>query len=299
MYRRILLIIIAAAAWAAASCEVELKQKVDVGHLPNASPMLNVVSFISPGEPVRVEVFEVRPIVYNSPVERRTNDYMRVATASVSLTCVATGQRFDLVYADSIYLCPDSQPDIVPGGEYRLSVEAKGFPLATASTVVPQADFGFSHTDVKITPIREDGIRYGIRIAVDNRSATEQVFRVRTQTHDSRVDYVLDTLSCSGCYKTNPDTTWAYVLMDDSFIVLPPSSSGFVVHTTERWDHSIFDTLRVDVMIVNEDYHKYHVSLDAASGTYYFIEGGNMVSNIDGGQGVFAGYIRQMKYIVP
>lgn len=291
------MIIIAATAWAVASCEVELKQKVDVDHLPAMSPMLNVVSFIAPGEPVMVEVFEVRPIVYNSPVERRRNDYGRVSTANVCLTCVSTGESFDLVYADSIYLCSGSQPDIVPGGEYRLSVEAKGFPLATASTVVPLADFGFSHTDVQITPIREDGIRYGIRIAVDNKTASNQVFRVKTQTHDTFVDYFLDTIGCPSCYR--PDTVCRYRLLHDSFIVLPPSSSGFAVHTSERWDHSTFDTLRIDVMIVNEDYHKYHVSLDAASGTYYFIEGENMVSNVEGGQGVFGGYIRQVKYVVP
>lgn len=50
-----------------AACS-EMATEVAEVDIPRISPMLNVVSFIAPGEPVRVDVFEVVPMAYNRPL---------------------------------------------------------------------------------------------------------------------------------------------------------------------------------------------------------------------------------------
>ena len=280
-----------------AACS-EMATEVAEVDIPRISPMLNVVSFIAPGEPVRVDVFEVVPMAYNRPVERSAADDFRVGNASVSLVCEGTGQRFGLAYVDSLgaYLGSDPQLAISPGAGYRLIVEADGFPKATASTVVPKGDFDIAHSGIETAHSRYEPCRYRIRVTIGNKTDSELMFRVITQTRDMLLVGFRDS-TMDGGYGN--DTAYAYRMFGDAFVAVQPNSTGFVLHDETRWDSRSFDTLRLDVMLVGPDYYRYHASLEGAWGADYFFEAGNAISNIDGGLGVFAAYIRRMLYITP
>lgn len=276
----------------AVSCE-KLMVEVDDVNLPHMNPMLNVVCLLSPTDPVEVYVVGVEPILYNKKmVFKDTSDYF-VTNATVRLGSVATGQQFDLVYVDSLrrYVCPDGQPqpNIEPGGEYTLRVEAQGYPTATATTVIPQGDFSFTHSDFEVSKYDDGyGLRMRILINVKNSSGSEQLFRVLTSRHEAEERY-LETYS-GGVH----DTIIRYIPFYDSYLKVQPHSTASVLHNGSKWNYFSFDTVRVDVMLVNADFQKYQETVYANSyEPDMFEQPEGVYTNINSGLGVFTGYIRQ------
>ncbi|MBR7067442.1 MAG: DUF4249 family protein [Bacteroidales bacterium] len=279
----------------AVSCENLMVEVKDV-NLPHMDPVLNVVCFLSPDEPIEVHVIGVEPIIYNRATKVKYNSDYFVTNAQVRFGCVATGQQFDLVYVDSlgVYVCPDGQPkpSIEQGGEYTLRVEAEGYPTATAMAVMPQADFACSNIEGDVQKI-ENEYRGHFRFNLENSSSSEQVFRVISHLHGlyERYDY-------SGYDGIKVDTVVGYSLFMESYETVQPCSSVVVLHKNIQhiqWSTcQYFDSVSFEVMLVDPDYQKYHESIIANAPDLLILgQPDGVYSNINGGLGIFVGYIRR------
>jgi hypothetical protein len=204
-----------------------------------------------------------------------------------------------------------SKHKILPGKEYRLMVKCAGYPDATASCKVPQVKNLFMGIDTTEyyydpnfpkVPLSPDGFYdQDININFNDIPGETNFYNVLAFTTTEKFNGTQTEVLFAKETEDNNEYFYGYStnkIVSDKF----RDGSGFQVTFQNSFlknDTSQYSIeLNALVMETDAPYFKYHTSLNSYSGTNEpFTEFSPVYSNVVGGFGVFASYVKHKKVI--
>lgn len=252
-----------------ASCEKD----ADI-QLPKIDPMIGVYGFLEAGEPLQIELTDVRSIY--EPIDRTNNG--RILGALVTVT-----------QGDSVYTLTELGTGlyghnhfVVAGATYQIQVQKSGYKTASATCTVPTYEVGqiemeyLAMPDIDLDSTRRFGFRFKDKAGERNYYRFGLIGRFDNNT-GSEVYFSTYNLS-----DDNKDGQEMYTGLGSSYL----------------WGSSQTQHLQAEATIItmNEDLFKYQTSYDAywMSEDNPFAEPVIMYSNITNGVGIFGGLIRKV-----
>jgi hypothetical protein len=254
---------------------------VDNINLPDSSPKLVVLSFISPGDSIRVSVRPSKPLNYNLPQQGDSWEFDYVENALVVIKNTSTEADIVIPYDPMLrqYVLSPLVFAIEKGEEYQIEVSAPNFRSVTATTVVPS-------TLTTVTDLKLDSTNFsewgGFSIFVsgsindvpnERNYYSVSSFRYETYTWEEYTERYLSTYS--RILLTDTDRDGEKVNFRNELYV---------------WENN--GEINVLVASVDVHYYKFHKSIENISDfDNPFSESTHLYSNITGGLGVFASYL--------
>lgn len=258
--------------------------------LPEVDPKQVLNCYISPGDTVvNVYLSSSQPITQPSGSSWQ---YLPVQGASVVLS--KPGESISLPFNSQIgtYSAQVSSGFFVSGETYTLSSDHSEFKPVTATTTLP-------NSQTELTNIIRD------EVEVSTFGSTEYRNRFRLDILDP--DLQTFNYYRLGFYEINTDitnetfvSTLGFFATDDANMINGKIavSELFYQNWSEPWDFEIY--YEIVSMTVNEDYYRYHSTIDASSisGGGPFSEPVIVYTNVQNGLGCFGGYVKKT-FLVP
>lgn len=274
----------------AATMHYSCIKEVENLNLPNTQPKLVVQSFISPGDSIIATVYASKPINYNI-TGTHYSTFDTIKTATVTLTNLTNGSSTTIPFDTDKkkYILHPLDFTIEKGIEYELNVTANKFNPITTRTTVPTglASVTISKIDTTRGSQFESSV---IRISgFFNDPANEVNFYQFSS-------YIINEYFSGEGYEIMYSTYYSTYVTDNNH------NGGNVVfkHETHYWENETVNgfnntnTLILYMYEVDEHYYRFHKSLETISDIMDnpFTESAHLYSNIEGGLGVFASFVR-------
>ena len=253
---------------------------VDPGKLGLKNELLIVNSLISPDQ----EVLEVQ-VSRSSPLFGEIPDYTTdrgiVTDATVTLSRGSSTINLSYDVERQLYTAPAAQLPIVEGGTYTLKVTAGKF-TTTATTTVPGA---VPITRLRLTPDSDD---YRITLNWSDPKAQTNFYRVYTslQTIEgekgNEVDYEKEEFH------------------SDAAINGSGMSARGKLYYFGKISESSFNVLVGVLISCDRNYYRYQriKNNDSAAEDNPFAEASITHTNIEGGAGIFASYVKSPEFVL-
>ncbi len=275
---------------------------------PSQTPKLVIHSFICPDDTVlKVHVSTTRNIF------GAIKDYPKSVPATVVMFDGEEAVEFSPLNDDGFYY---SKHKIFPDKEYRLMVKCPGYPDAKASCKVPQVKNLFIRIDTTSEfieyyydpsfpkgPLSPDGF-YDQKVSVqfsDIAGETNFYNVMAFQTYEHFKGIQTEVLYLENQNDNNNDFYYGY---SSNKVLTDKMRDGKEFQLTFRNSYIKNDTAKYSVdlnaLVMETDaaYYKYHSSLNTYTGTDEpFTEYSPVYTNIEGGFGIFASYIKYKKVL--
>lgn len=257
---------------------------------PEYSPKLIVHSFISPDDTVLYVHVGATKNLYGQLI-----NYPRKLAVKVSLF---DGEK-EILFSerDTNGMCKVKYP-ILPGREYKLMAQCPGYPDVSALTKVPANNPITLSVDTASSLIRHE---WGTYIE------TKFIFKILDIMGEKNYYNVYATSKTTNrfgssvsplqYYDDNSEYNFSNTkLVSDNLMDGKTITTHFNLYNTKSDTMTYSHEITGYVLNTDETYFKYHQSLQNYSGTDDpFTEFSPVYSNIEGGLGVFASYVRHKK----
>jgi len=251
--------------------------------VPKTDPTLGLACFITPGEEILATLTEVSPI-YGGPI------LFKPQMISNAMMYMSDGKDTVRLIADSEgYKDASGTLAILPGKSYWIWADAPGYSSISASCTVPDYKVTTYSIDFNAYPSGHDSAFQVIMEWMDKKGQ-ENFYRVQAFLVDSN----------GSNFASSQDLIFnQYEYRNDS----EHDGERLSNFPNENMYQSLGQASRryveASLLTVDENYYNYHMDLINYQEDNPFAEPVQLYSNVNGGSGVFAGYLiqRQLKRI--
>ena len=266
-------------------------KEVENLNLPNTPPKLVVQSFISPGDSITATIYASKPINYNVTGSMYYSAYDTVKTATVTLTNMANGSSTTIPFDihKKKYILPPLDFTIEKGTEYELSVTANRFEPITARTTVPTGLATAIINKIDTISVNEYG-EYLIRISGSINDPASELNYYKVSTY-FKSEYIWEDEH--NIYFSDYSSTYFTDNNHNGGIITFRHETNWYYYENENNENNTI-VINLIVYEIDEHYDKFHKSLETIHDVMDnpFTESSHLYSNIEGGLGVFASFIK-------